>query len=64
MKSPKTNPEPKKGRGRPALYMKKRCVAMCDVDFESFKSYGYGSLANGVRRAAAKLRELGYTPGE
>jgi len=46
-----------RGPGRPKLGDKRLPITMSDEDKATFKSYGYGVIAAGVRRAAALLRK-------
>jgi len=47
----------KQGRGRPRLGVKRINITISLEDETTFKNYGFGIIAAGVRRAAALIRK-------
>jgi hypothetical protein len=44
------------GPGRPKIGVKNRGISLSEEDAETFKSYGFGGLSAGIRRAANLVR--------
>ena len=48
--------------GRPSLGCKNRGISLSEEDAETFKTYGFGGLSAGIRRAANLVRRQKGTP--
>ena len=45
-----------RGPGRPSKDCKSRGISLSEADANTFKSYGFGGLSAGIRRAASLVR--------
>jgi hypothetical protein len=50
-----------KGPGRPSMGCKTRGISLSDEDADILKSYGFGGLSAGIRRAAHLIRKQEVT---